>query len=274
VSTASPDADRLVYRASRWKAALMLAFGGASVWHLAQLRSFAAAARTHPAEIAGSVLIAVAGLAVGGTGMFGARTLTFDREGVTVSSWGRSRTLRWPMVRRVSVFWMRGAAMLQIDAIEGRGILTSGWTADAYEIVDEVEALRARSAGKAPPESVDPRRFRERNRLRRMGMGLALASVALAFASFGDIAEMAPEERPPGMDFQWAVAPTPLQLSLMVVAMALALIGLWRWFWPVGKPARPPLATTLPEVMVLGITFLAHFGSALILLDWASHRSS
>jgi hypothetical protein len=205
-SPPSAAEEQLVYRAARWKgwveilSGVALGVGGRVAWITG-----------HPLINGIGALVTAALLAAlvwdDVRAVFGRRALIFSRQGVGLSTWGHTSFLPWENVRAVAVFSERGAAMLQIVGTGWRqGSLTWGWNDNAYDIVDDVQALRARWEGVPDTAVVTPEdreASQRRNHARWLGMSLALAGdglVALALM-IKEIREKGPDDDLPASNF-------------------------------------------------------------------------
>jgi hypothetical protein len=209
----------------------------------------------------------------GAMGVLGNRKLEFAPEGIALTSWGTTRNIPWTKVRSISAVGNTGLRMLVVRAFDGaKSFVSFCWNTVPDEIVCQVEAMRqARFGDVAPSDSDGVQTIEQRNARRRLGMGLVVASLPIGAFSWWGVRLLGSAERPPGVSFRWATAPSRVQVLMMIVALGTALFGLIRWLWPTGESARPAIMGTLQEMALMGVTLILQGVTLMMLLWWLAH---
>lgn len=251
----SEPAGALEFRASPIKAGILAAFGAMLAWMIPVVLMPEAVRFSW--EWWAYVFLAVIAawlLWEGGRKLATRARLTISPAGVTQTIWPWENTLAWSQVKRIDVSEARGMQTLFVVAHPpAKGFSSSGWNKTPYEIRAEIHEARSQWAGGVvpgqalPKDIVPPRLAGDRNRQRRVGMACVLSGTVLSVLGAANIRMMGPHERPPGVDFQWASPPTALGAALIVLGLLLGTYGFWRWLWPTGRPASPPIYSTLWE---------------------------
>lgn len=254
----------LVFEASRLKAAFCAVGSGALVYLI-----FASQVSATASDQSSLHSLVVWGFAALSGGCFVAALLRFaflprlvvDQHGVRCEGGLKSVTLTWNEVIRIRVYEIRGMSWLMVTSTRRRqGLFLQGWKLSAHEMNSRIIRFRE-GLGQLPTEeeraSVIPEEESDqRNLIRRQGMIIVVVAAGMAFLSLSETRQVAVDDLPPGVDFQWAVAPTTWGMALAAVALATSIVGFTRWFWPVGKRANPPLLSTMSEWTVFTICML------------------